>query len=159
MAKYDIETIDHAVEGARFAIVAARFNAAIVDRLLEGACAALDEHGVPQEHVTVVRVPGCFEIPLAAKRLAATGRYECVIALGTVVRGDTPHFEYVAGECARGVARVAPDENLPFIFGVLTVNDVAEAEARAGGSEGNKGEEAALAALEMVTVLRHVEDR
>lgn len=159
MARYDIEPLEHAVEGARFAIVAARFNAAIVDRLLEGASAKLAENGVPDDHITVLRVPGCLEIPLAAQRLAASGRYDCVIALGTVVRGDTPHFEYVAGECARGVARVALDEHLPVIFGVLTVNEMAQAEARAGGSEGNKGTEAALAALDMVTVLRQVEDR
>ncbi|MDX1432574.1 MAG: 6,7-dimethyl-8-ribityllumazine synthase [Gammaproteobacteria bacterium] len=159
MAKYDIEKIDHAVEGARFAIVAARFNAAVVDRLLDGAAGVLAAHGVPEDHVTVVRVPGCFEIPLTARRLAASGRYESVIALGAVVRGDTPHFEYVAGECARGVARVALDEDVPVIFGVLTVDQLAQAEARAGGSEGNKGEEAALAALEMVTLLRQLEDR
>lgn len=159
MAKYDIKTIDHAVEGAHFAIVAARFNASVVDRLLAGATATLADHGVPDDHVTVARVPGCFEIPLVAKRLAASGRFECLITIGAVVRGDTPHFEYVAGETARGIARVALDENLPVIFGILTVNEMAEAMARAGGDEGNKGEEAARAALEMVTVLRHLEDR
>ena len=158
MAKYDVQVSDFAIDGARFAIVAARFNASISDALLEGALATLAEHGVPDDHVSVVRVPGAFEIPITTKRLAASGRFEAVIALGAVVRGGTPHFEYVAGECARGVARVALDEDVPVIFGVLTTDTDAQALERAGGREGNKGHEAAIAGLEMVTLLRRLED-
>jgi len=158
MAKYDVQISDYSVEGARFAIVAARFNTAITDALLEGARATLAEHAVPDDHVIVVQVPGAFEIPITAKRLAASRRYEAIIALGAVVRGGTPHFEYVAGECARGVNRVAQDENLPVIFGVLTTDTDEQARDRAGGKEGNKGNEAAHAALEMVTLLRRLQD-
>lgn len=158
MAKYDVQIGDYSIDGARFAIVASRFNAPVTSALLEGAAATLAEHGVPEDHVIVVKVPGAFEIPLTAKRLAASGRFEAIIALGAVVRGATPHFEYVAGECARGVARVAIEENVPVIFGVLTTDTDEQARARAGGSEGNKGSEAAIAGLEMVTVLRRLED-
>ena len=158
MAKYDVPITDYAIEGARFAIVAARFNAAITDALLEGAVATLAEHGVPNDHVSVVQVPGAFEIPITAKRLAASGRFEAIITLGAVVRGGTPHFEYVAGECARGISRVALQENVPVIFGVLTTDTDEQAQARAGGKEGNKGCEAAIAGLEMVTLLRRLQD-
>jgi len=158
MAKYDVQVSDFSIDGARFAIVAARFNAVITDALLDGAAATLAEHGVPDDHVSVVQVPGAFEIPITAKRLAASGRYEAIIALGAVVRGATPHFEYVAGECARGVSRVALAENVPVIFGVLTTDNDEQARERAGGKEGNKGCEAALAGLEMVTLLRRLGD-
>jgi 6,7-dimethyl-8-ribityllumazine synthase len=158
MAKYDLQISDYSIDGARFAIVAARFNRVITDALLEGAVTTLAEHGVPADHVSVVQVPGAFEIPLTAKRLAASGRYEAIIALGAVVRGGTPHFEYVAGECARGVNRVALEENVPVIFGVLTTDSDEQARDRAGGKDGNKGIEAALAGLEMVTLLRHLQD-
>jgi 6,7-dimethyl-8-ribityllumazine synthase len=158
MAKYDVQISDYAIDGARFAIVASRFNAPVTSALLEGAVATLAEHGVPDDHVSVVQVPGAFEIPITAKRLAASGRFEAIIALGAVVRGGTPHFEYVAGECARGIARVAIEENVPVIFGVLTTDTDAQARARAGGADGNKGCEAAMAGLEMVTVLRRLED-
>jgi len=157
MAKYDVQITDYAIDGARFAIVAARFNGEITDALLEGAVTTLAEHGVPDDHVSVVRVPGAYEIPITAKRLAASGRYEAIIALGAVVRGGTPHFEYVAGECARGVGRVALDEDVPVIFGVLTTDTDSQALDRAGGKEGNKGHEAAVAGLEMVTLLRRLE--
>jgi 6,7-dimethyl-8-ribityllumazine synthase len=157
MAKYDLQSTDYAIEGARFAIVAARFNEPVTSALLEGAVSTLLAQGVPEDHLSVVQVPGAFEIPLTAKRLAASGRFEAIIALGAVVRGGTPHFEYVAGECARGVARVALEENLPVIFGVLTTDTDEQARDRAGGKEGNKGAEAALAGLEMVTVLRRLE--
>ena len=157
MAKYDVQISDYAIDGARFAIVAARFNGEITDALLEGAVTTLAEHGVPDDHVSVVRVPGAYEIPITAKRLAASGRYEAIIALGAVVRGGTPHFEYVAGECARGVGRVALDEDVPVIFGVLTTDTDSQALDRAGGKEGNKGHEAAVAGLEMVTLLRRLE--
>lgn len=158
MAKYDVQITDYSVDGARFAIVAARFNAVISEALLDGAVATLAEHGVPDDHVNVVQVPGAFEIPITAKRLAASGRYEAIIALGAVVRGGTPHFEYVAGECARGVSSVAIAENVPVIFGVLTTDTDEQARERAGGKEGNKGSEAALAGLEMVTLLRRLEN-
>jgi 6,7-dimethyl-8-ribityllumazine synthase len=139
MAKYDVQISDYSIDGARFAIVAARFNTLITDALLEGALSTLAEHGVPEDHVSVVQVPGAFEIPITAKRLAASGRYEAIIALGAVVRGGTPHFEYVAGECARGVSRVALEEDVPVIFGVLTTDTDEQARERAGGKEGNKG--------------------
>ncbi len=158
MAKYDVQVSDYSIDGARFAIVASRFNAAITDALLDAAVAALAEHGVPDDHISVVQVPGAFEIPITAKRLAATGRYEAIIALGAVIRGDTPHFDYVAGECARGIGRVALAEDVPVIFGILTTDTDAQARARAGGERGNKGSEAALAGLEMVTLLRRLED-
>jgi len=158
MAKYDVQITDYSVDGARFAIVAARFNKAITEALVDGAVATLAEHGVADDHVSVVRVPGAFELPLTAKRLAASGRYEAVIALGAVVRGGTPHFEYVAGECARGLSQVALTENVPVIFGVLTTDSDAQARDRAGGNEGNKGREAAHAGLEMVTLLRRLEN-
>jgi len=158
MAKYDVQISDYSVDGARFAIVVARFNTAITAALLEGAVATLAEHGVADDHVSVVQVPGAFEIPITAKRLAASGRYEAIIALGAVVRGGTPHFEYVAGECARGVSRVALDENVPVIFGVLTTDTDGQARDRAGGKDGNKGSEAAHAGLEMVSLLRSLQD-
>lgn len=158
MAKYDVQLSDFSIDGARFAIVAARFNAPVTDALLEGAVATLAEHGVPDDHVSVVQVPGAFEIPITAKRLAASGRFEAIIALGAVVRGDTPHFEYVAGECARGIGQVAIEENVPVIFGVLTTDTDEQARDRAGGKEGNKGCEAAVAGLEMVTLLRRLHD-
>ncbi len=158
MAKHDVPVTDYSIEGARFAIVAARFNEKITEALLEGAMATLAEHGVADDHVSEVQVPGAFEIPITAKRLAASGRYEAIITLGAVVRGGTPHFEYVAGECARGVSRVALQEDVPVIFGVLTTDTDEQALDRAGGKEGNKGSEAAIAGLEMVTLLRRLQD-
>lgn len=154
MAKYDLSASDYEVDGAHVAVVAARFNAELVAALLDGALAQLAAHGLDADRVNVVHVPGAFEIPLAAEQLAKSGRYEAVIVLGAVVRGDTPHFEYVAGECARGVAQVSLMNRLPVIFGVLTVDTIEQGLARVGGSEGHKGEEAAAAALEMVTLMR-----
>jgi len=157
VARYDIPEGSYRCAGARVAVVAARFNAAIVERLLEGALETLERHGLPAAAVDVARVPGAFEIPLAAQRLAASRRYQAVIALGAVIRGDTPHFEYVAGECARGLMQVGLESGVPVLFGVLTVEDLAQAEARAGRDQGNKGREAALAALEMISLLRALE--
>ena len=154
MAHYDIAEGGYDAAGARVGIVAARFNAGITDRLLEGALAVLGRHGLPEP--TVVRVPGAFEIPLTAKRLAAARDVEAVIALGAVVRGETPHFDHVAGACARGAMRAGLDEGVPVIFGVLTTEDEAQAKARAGGAHGHKGEEAARAALEMITLFRRL---
>ncbi len=157
MAVYDIPEGRYAVGGARFAVVAARFNHAVVDRLLDGAVAAFARHGVDASRLEIARVPGAFELPLAAMTLGRRDDVAAVVTLGCVIRGGTPHFEYVAGECARGIARVAIEENVPVIFGVLTTDDRAQADARAGGEHGNKGEEAALAALEMVSLLRAME--
>ena len=125
-----------------------------MDRLLEGALRVLDRHGLTDP--TVIRVPGAFEIPFAARHLAGVEGIEAVITLGAVVRGETPHFDHVAASCAEGVMRAGLDRGIPVIFGVLTTDDDAQAAARTGGAHGNKGEEAALAALEMVTLLRRV---
>ena len=134
------------------AVVAGRFNAHITTRLVEGACDALQRYGLAGD-VPVYWVPGAFEIPLAAKWLATSGSVDAVICVGAVVRGDTPHFEYVSGPCADGCARVALDSGVPIAFGVLTTNDEQQALDRCGGREGNKGAEAAMSALEMVSLL------
>ena len=157
MARFDIEAGSYEVGDARFAIVAARFNREITDALLEGALDTFSRHGVASERVSVVRVPGAFELPLAAKRLLQRERYAAIVVLGAVIRGETPHFDYVAGECARGISRVSLDSGVPVIFGVLTTEDYEQAAARAGGTAGNKGSEAAMAALEMATLLRALE--
>lgn len=136
------------------AIVAARFNAHVVDRLLTGAREALLEAGANPDHMSIVRVPGAFEIPLAAKQAAASGRFDAVIALGAVIRGETPHFDFVAGECARGLMQVMLDTLVPVGFGVLTCDTLEQAQARAGGAAGNKGTDAALAAVEMARLTR-----
>lgn len=159
MAKYDIQAGDYNVEKARFAIVAARFNDTIVSALLGPALATLKSHGVAEEDITVVRVPGAFELPVATQRIAQNGGVDAVITLGAVIRGDTPHFDYVAGQCAAGLSRAALDTGLPIIFGVLTVDDMDQALARCGGSAGNKGHEAALAGLEMVSLFRRLGPR
>jgi 6,7-dimethyl-8-ribityllumazine synthase len=142
--------------GMRLAIVAGRFNDAVTKPLLEGALDALGEHGLDATEVPVVWVPGAFEMPLVAKRLAAGGDTDAVICLGAVIRGGTPHFDYVAGECAAGLTRAALDTGVPVVFGVLTTDDLDQAMERAGGSEGNKGREAALTAIEMVDLLRQL---
>lgn len=135
--------------GRRFGIVASRFNAEVVDRLVAGALRAFERHGVGPEGVEVVRVPGAWEIPQALGLLARRGGFDALVALGAVIRGDTPHFDFVAGECSRGAARVAAEWGRPVTFGVLTCDTLEQALARADGEAGNKGEEAALAALEM----------
>jgi 6,7-dimethyl-8-ribityllumazine synthase len=141
---------------ARVAVVAARFNTRIVDELLTGCRRLLGESGISGDRLDVHRVPGAFELPVTAKALAATGRYSAIICLGCVVRGDTPHFDYVAGETARGVMQVAIETGLPVIFGVLTTNTEQQSWDRAGGSHGHTGERAAEAALEMIAVLRRI---
>jgi len=138
---------------ARVAVVAARFNAHIVDELLAGCLRRLNELGIDDRRVKAYRVPGAFELPVAAKALARTGRFSAIICLGCVVRGDTPHFVYVAGEAASGIQRVALDECLPVIFGVLTTNTEQQALDRTGGAHGHAGERAAEAAAEMIAVL------
>ncbi len=141
-------------QGARVAIVASRFNAQIVDRLLEGCIERLGEMGVSVDRVAVQHVPGAFELPFAAQLLAQTKQYVAVICVGCVIRGDTPHFDYVAGECARGIMRVSLDESLPVIFGVLTTNTEEQAYARTGGAHGHAGKRAAEAAAEMAALVR-----
>jgi len=138
----------------RVAIVAARFNASVTERLVEGATAALGSRGVTD--VDLAWVPGAFEIPLVAQRFAASGRYAAVICLGAVIRGETAHFELIAGEAARGVAEVGLRTGVPCIFEILATEDLSQAEARAGGTHGNKGWEAAEAAMEMAGILRDI---
>jgi 6,7-dimethyl-8-ribityllumazine synthase len=140
----------------RFALVAARFNSAIVEPLVAGALDALKRHGVADDAIDIVRVPGSFEIPLVAQRLAAGGKYAAVICLGAVIRGDTDHYDYVAGEAAGGVARAALATNVPVIFGILTCDTLEQAINRAGAKAGNKGFDAALTAIEMVNLLRNL---
>jgi 6,7-dimethyl-8-ribityllumazine synthase len=144
-------------DGLRIGIALARFNRAVTDRLLAGALEALAAHGVADDAVDVASVPGAFELPLCAQRLAMTGRYDALVCLGAVVRGETPHFDFVAGEAASGISAVARQHDLPVAFGVLTTDTMEQALARAGGDAGNKGYEAALTALEMVQVLRAVQ--
>jgi 6,7-dimethyl-8-ribityllumazine synthase len=141
---------------ARIAIAAARFNADIVDELLAGCLRRLEQLGIGAPRVEVHYVPGAFELPLTAQALARTKRFAAVICLGAVVRGDTPHFDYVAGECARGIAGVSVAESLPVIFGVLTTNNHQQALDRIGGSHGHAGERAAEAAVEMIALLAKI---
>jgi 6,7-dimethyl-8-ribityllumazine synthase len=145
-------------KGARFAVVASRFNHFIVDRLVEGAVDALLRHGVEAGHVTVVRVPGAFELPLFVRRLALSKKVDAVIALGAVIRGATPHFDYVAGEAAKGIGSVAAATDVPVSFGVLTTETLEQAVERAGTKNGNKGWDAAMSAIEMVTLSRALAD-
>ncbi|QND78642.1 6,7-dimethyl-8-ribityllumazine synthase [Pseudoxanthomonas mexicana] len=142
-----------APDGARFAIIASRWNPRITDVLVAGARASLAGNGVGEDAIDVVRVPGAWEIPLVAARLAAAGDHAAIIALGCVIRGDTRHYEHVADRCAEGLMRVQLDTGVPVLNGVLAVERIEDAEARAGGSHGNKGEEAALAAIEMAHLL------
>jgi 6,7-dimethyl-8-ribityllumazine synthase len=137
----------------RYAIVAARFNEIVVARLVEGAAACFAGHGVSEDDLVLAYVPGAFEIPLLAKRLAASGAYDGVVCLGAVVRGETPHFDFVAGECARGIQQAGLETGVPMGFGVLTTDTMAQALDRAGGKHGNKGWDAAMAAMEMASAL------
>jgi 6,7-dimethyl-8-ribityllumazine synthase len=142
----------------RFAILAARFNDFVVEPLIRGALDALRRHGVADKQIEIVRVPGAFDIPIVARKLALAQRYEALIALGCVIRGQTPHFDYVAGECAGGIARIALESGVPIAFGVLTTDTVEQAVDRAGGKAGNKGADAALVALEMANLLRRLDN-
>ncbi|WP_434359167.1 6,7-dimethyl-8-ribityllumazine synthase [Parasalinivibrio latis] len=147
-----------AAPNAQIAIVISRFNSFINESLLEGAVDALKRMGqVSEENITVIRVPGAYELPLVAKRVAKSDRYDAIVALGSVIRGGTPHFEYVAGECNKGLAQVALEFDTPVAFGVLTVDTIEQAIERAGTKAGNKGAEAALSALEMVNVLSQID--
>lgn len=145
------------VRDARLAIVAARFNDLIVRNLLEGATQSLRRHGVADGDVCIVRVPGAFELPLVARRLARSRQYDGIVALGAVIRGQTPHFDYVCNECAAGLSRISVEFEVPVGFGVLTCDTVDQALDRAGGKGGNKGADAALTTLEMINLLRQLE--
>jgi 6,7-dimethyl-8-ribityllumazine synthase len=145
---------DFSATNANFALVVSRFNSFVVDSLQAGAIDTLVRHGVSAANISVVKVPGAFELPLVAKRVAESGKYDAVIALGAVIRGSTPHFDYVAGECAKGLGQVAMQSNLPVVFGVLTVDTIEQAVERAGTKAGNKGADAAMTALELVSLLR-----
>jgi len=147
---------DFSAGTAKFTLVVGRFNSTIVDGLLAGAIDTLKRHGVPEANITVVKVPGAYELPLAAKKVASRGEVDAIIALGAVIRGGTPHFDYVAGECSSGLARVMLDEGLPVAFGVLTTDTIEQAVERSGTKAGNKGADAAMTALEMVSLLRNL---
>jgi 6,7-dimethyl-8-ribityllumazine synthase len=140
----------------RFAVVASRFNQSVVDRLVEGAKEGFKSHQIAEDSIDLVWVPGSFEIPLVAKRLAASGKYLAVVCLGAVIRGDTDHYEYIAGEAARGVAQAGLTAGVPVIFGILTCATEEQALDRAGGKEGNKGYDAAIAAIEMANLLQQL---
>ncbi|MDB3993621.1 6,7-dimethyl-8-ribityllumazine synthase [Gammaproteobacteria bacterium] len=142
---------------ARYGILVARYNSFIVDRLLDGALDALRKHGVQDRDISLVKAPGAYELPLIAKKMADSGSYDAIVALGAVIRGGTPHFEYVAGECIKGLSQVGLNSGLPIAFGVLTVDSIEQAIERAGSKAGNKGEEAALTAIEMLSLSRQLE--
>jgi 6,7-dimethyl-8-ribityllumazine synthase len=141
----------------RFALIAARFNDFVVEPLVRGALDALKRHGAAEKQIEIVRVPGAFDIPIVARKLALSRRYEAIIALGAVIRGQTPHFDYVAGECSSGLARIALEAGIPIAFGVLTTDTMEQAVDRAGGKAGNKGADAALVAIEMANLLRRLD--
>jgi 6,7-dimethyl-8-ribityllumazine synthase len=141
----------------RFAIVASRFNDLVVDSLIRGAVDALIRHGASEKQVEIIRVPGAFDLPFVVRRVATSKRYDAVVALGAVIRGATPHFDYVAGQCAAGLARVSEETGVPVAFGVLTTETIEQAFERAGTKAGNKGADAALVALELANLLRRLD--
>ena len=143
--------------GRRFAVIASRFNEPITTKLLAGAMDALTRHGTSPEDIDVVWVPGAWELPAAARRLLSTDRYDALVAVGAVIRGDTPHFDYVAGEASRGLAQASAEYDRPIGFGLLTCDTMSQAEERSGGAHGNKGWDAALAALEMADLFDRLE--
>tara|TARA_Y100000739_G_scaffold205326_1_gene192492 strand:- start:4 stop:480 length:477 start_codon:yes stop_codon:yes gene_type:complete len=147
---------NYALGSSSYGIVISKFNSFIVERLLEGALEAFRKHGVQDRDISIVKVPGAYELPLTAKVMAESGKYDAIIALGAVIRGGTPHFEYVAGECVKGLGQVALTAGLPLAFGVLTVDTIEQAIERAGTKAGNKGEEAALTAMEMLSLVRQL---
>ena len=144
------------VAKARFCLVVARWNSFVVESLEKGAVDTLQRHGASAEDITIVRIPGAFEMPLVLEKIAAKGEYDAIVALGAVIRGGTPHFEYVAGECVKGMAQVTLKHGVPIAFGVLTVDSIEQAIERAGTKAGNKGGEAAASAIEMVNLLRQL---
>ena len=141
---------------ANYGIAVSRFNSFIVERLLSGAVETLQKHGVEDREISIIKVPGAFELPLAVKTMAESANYDAIIALGAVIRGGTAHFEYVAGECVKGISHVGLALGLPVSFGVLTVDTIEQAIERAGSKAGNKGEEAALTAMEMLSLMRQI---
>ncbi|CCE24582.1 MULTISPECIES: 6,7-dimethyl-8-ribityllumazine synthase [Methylotuvimicrobium] len=145
------------VKGGKFCIVASRFNSFIVEQLEAGAIDALVRHGANRDDICLVKAPGAFELPMVVQRIAAGKQYDAIIALGAVIRGGTPHFEYVAGECVKGLASVSLQYDVPVSFGVLTVDTIEQAIERAGTKAGNKGAEAAMSALEMVNLFQQLE--
>ncbi|MGD2117280.1 MAG: 6,7-dimethyl-8-ribityllumazine synthase [Chromatiales bacterium] len=145
------------VQNASFCIVVARWNSFVVNSLEAGAIDTLKRHGASDADITVVRVPGAFEMPLALEKIAASGKYDGIVALGAVIRGGTPHFEYVAGECVKGMAQVTLKHGVPIAFGVLTVDTIEQAIERSGTKAGNKGGEAAASTIEMVNLLRAID--
>jgi len=147
---------DFSANTAKFTLVVGRFNSAIVDNLCAGAIDTLRRQGVPEANISVVRVPGAYEIPLAAQRVAAKGGTDAIIALGAVIRGGTPHFDFVAGECSSGLSRVDSNHDILIAFGVLTTDTIEQAVERSGTKAGNKGADAAMTALEMVSLLRNI---
>ncbi len=151
-----VKTIEGKLDatGLRFGLVVSRFNSFISERLVEGALDALVRHGADKGQIELLRVPGAFEIPLAARKMVDTGRFDAVICLGAVIRGSTPHFDYVAAEVSKGVASVGLETGVPVVFGVLTTDNLEQAIERAGTKAGNKGFEAALGAVEMVNLLK-----
>ncbi|MDZ7825220.1 MAG: 6,7-dimethyl-8-ribityllumazine synthase [Gammaproteobacteria bacterium] len=155
----DVKTLegDFAAVDARYTLIASRFNAFVVDALVEGAIDALRRHGVPAENITLVKVPGAWELPLVARRVAAVGSADAVIVLGAVIRGGTPHFDYVAGQAASGLAAAQMDTGVPVAFGLLTTDTIEQAIERSGTKAGNKGADAAMTALEMVSLCRRLD--
>ena len=156
MAIRRIEGLLHLASEGRYAILVGRFNSFVVEHLLEGAIDTLHRHGVSDDNITVVHAPGAWELPVVAKKLAESGKFDAVIALGAVIRGSTPHFDFVAGECAKGLGVVGLDTGLPVINGVLTSDSIEQAIERSGTKAGNKGGEAALTAIEMVNLLKAI---
>ena len=154
----EIRTIegDLTIKGSKFGLVVARFNSFVVESLLDGAVDTLKRHGAVDGDLEIVRVPGAFELPLAVQKMAASHKYDAIVALGAVIRGGTPHFDYVAGECVKGMASVMLQHSIPVAFGVLTVDTIEQAIERAGTKAGNKGGEAAMSAIEMVNLLQRM---
>jgi 6,7-dimethyl-8-ribityllumazine synthase len=145
--------------GKKFAVLVSRFNSFVVESLLDGALDTLERHGeVNPDDITVIRVPGAYELPIVAKKAAQSGKFDGIIALGAVIRGGTPHFDFVAGECNKGLAQVSLDSTIPIAFGVITTDTIEQAIERSGTKAGNKGSEAALGALEMVNVLSAIDE-
>ncbi|EMO2543986.1 6,7-dimethyl-8-ribityllumazine synthase [Acinetobacter baumannii] len=156
MAIRRIEGLLHLASEGRYAILVGRFNSFVVEHLLEGAIDTLKRHGVNEDNITVIHAPGAWELPIVAKKLATSNQFDAIIALGAVIRGSTPHFDFVAGECAKGLGVVALENSLPVINGVLTTDSIEQAIERSGTKAGNKGSEAALTAIEMVNLLKAI---
>lgn len=154
-----INTIEGAlrVSNARFCLVVSRFNSFVVESLLAGAVDTLKRHGAEESDLTIVRVPGAFEMPVAIEHIAAKGGYDAILAIGAVIRGGTPHFDYIAGECVKGIAQVSLKHGIPVAFGLLTVDSIEQAIERSGTKAGNKGADAAMSAIEMVNLLRQLD--